>query len=97
MEGKGKDARPVAFFPEMIGTNNPHTCTCYAHIEQHTSADTGYAGALKPAKLEQYKPLLKELARVGYDNLKVIRKFTQQHLETRRAALRSKPIASGWL
>lgn len=88
MEGKGKDAAPVAFFPEEPAVAyNPYPCTCYAHLGQHGSADTGYAAKLKPATLEQYAPLLWELRQIGYENLKPVRKFLRSHLETRKNKL----------
>lgn len=87
MEGKGKDASPIAFFPEDPGTHSPYTCTCYAHLGQHGSADTGYAAKLKPATPEQYAPLLRELESIGYENLKPVRKFLRSHLETRKSKL----------
>lgn len=87
MEGKGKDAAPVAFFPEEPFNPSPYECTCYTHLGQHGSADTGYAGSLKPATLEQYAPLLRELEQIGYENLKPVRKFLRSHLETRKNKL----------
>lgn len=87
MEGKGKDAAPVAFFPEEPGTHSPYTCTCYAHLGQHSTADTNYAARLKPATPEQYAPLLRELEQIGYENLKPVRKFLRSHLETRKNKL----------
>ena len=87
MEGKGTDASPIAFFPEDPATYPGYTCTCYAHLGQHGSADTGYAGSLKPATLEQYTPLMRELESIGYENLKPVRKFLRSHLETRKNKL----------
>lgn len=85
MEGK----EPTAFFPEEPGTNDPYTCTLYVHVGQHGHCSTSYASTLKPATPEQYAPLLKELESLGYENLKPVRKFTQKHLETRKAKLNS--------
>jgi hypothetical protein len=87
MEKWGKDAQPVAFFPEIPGTHNPYFCSCYAHFGQHGSASTNHASSLKPATPEQYAPLLKELESIGYENLKPVRKFLRSHLETRKAKL----------
>lgn len=87
MEGKGTDASPIAFFPEIPGTIDPYTCSLYVHHGQHSAACTGYASHLKPATPEQYAPLLRELERIGYENLKPVRKFLRSHLETRKSKL----------
>lgn len=87
LEGKGKDASPVAFFPEDPATHPGYLCSCYAHTGQHGSADTNYAAKLKPATPEQYAPLLWELRQIGYENLKPVRKFLRSHLETRKNKL----------
>ncbi len=87
MEGKGNNASPVAFFPEEPATHSPYFCSLYGYFDEHGGADTGYAAALKPATPEQYAPLLKELESLGYENIKPVRKFTQKHLETRKAKL----------
>jgi hypothetical protein len=88
MEGRGKEASPVAFFPEKPGTVlSPYPCLCYSF--GHGQADTTYAARLKPATQEQYAPLLRELERIGYTDLKPVRKFLSSHLETRKAALKN--------
>ena len=87
MEPGYKTASPVAFFPEEPFNPSPYECTCYAHIGQHSSACTSYAAKLKPATLEQYAPLMRELESIGYENLKPVRKFLRSHLETRKTKL----------
>ena len=85
MEGRGKDARPIAFFPtEPSSTVDPWLCTCYAHIGQHSSADPHYAARLKPATSEQYAPLLRELKGQGYSDLRIVRKFHRNDYQTRK-------------
>ena len=94
MEPGYKTDAPVAFFPEEPFDSSPYKCTGYAHIGQHSSACTSYAANLKPATPEQYAPLLKELERIGYENLKPVRKFLRSHLETRKAKLTAARTAS---
>lgn len=98
MEGKGKEATPIAFFPNSPGTNSPYTCTCLASFPsesgtgksymEHGYADTHYASSLKPATPEQYAPLMSKLRRQGYENVKPVRKFLRKHLDARKVALR---------
>lgn len=76
---EGKEV--IAFFPEESGTRDPYTCSCYAHIGQHSSADVGYAADLKPAK--EFAALKNELENRGYV-VEVARKFTRAALEKRR-------------
>ena len=74
-----------AFFPEITGTRDPYTCTYYAHIGQHSSADVGCAAALPRAK--EFSALKKELENLGY-NVQVARKFTQAALAKRKEMCR---------
>ncbi len=84
----GADATPVAFFPAEPWSANVHNeCACYAHLGQHGAAAIDYAASLPPATPEQYAPLLAELRAIGYDDLKIIRKFTQAHQAARRASI----------
>lgn len=77
----------LAVFPAMAGTYDPHTCGCYAHLGQHSSADVSYAAALPPARPHQFANLAAELERIGYDDLKRVRRFTDAHLKARRAQI----------
>lgn len=87
MEDHGAGASPVAFFPTAPWSLNPHECTCYAHVGQHSAASVDYAASLKPATEEQYAPLLRELKGRGYSDLRIVRRFTAKHLTTRRATI----------
>jgi hypothetical protein len=71
MEGRGKDARPVAFFPTMIGSYDWYTMTCYAHMGQHGIAEKGYVRECRPAKPHEYADLLAELQRI-YDDCELV-------------------------
>lgn len=51
-----------ALFPGLAGTNDASTCTSYAHLGQHSSADYSHCIATsRPATPEEYAPLLAEL------------------------------------
>lgn len=65
-----------ALFPFLPGTNNPSTCMAYAAIGQHYHA-TCVAVVRKswPATRKQYAPLLKELRRIGYKNIRVLKRI----------------------
>lgn len=80
----------LAVFPSLAGDcHKPFTCTCYAHVGQHGSADVGYAAALPRLLASDPKAtaLLRELASVGY-RVKLRRRFTQRDTAERRAQLR---------
>jgi hypothetical protein len=83
-KGKGKDAAPIAFFPEEPSSSDPWFCVCYAHIGQHSGADPHYAASLRPATPEQYEPLLRELKGQGYNDLRIMRKFNSNDYQTRK-------------
>ena len=75
----------IAFFPEVPGTYNPHTCLSYMHLGQHGAASAG-AGDTLPATPHDYAGLYRELQGLGYE-LEVIQRFRQAHLSARRKAL----------
>lgn len=82
---RNKGAEVVAFFPAWAGDSNPYrTCTCYAHMGQHSAASLEYARSLRPATPEEYAPLLREMVQVGYDDLRIVRRFTRWDLEERK-------------
>ena len=79
---KFKTGEVLALFPTLPGTNDPHTCQSYQHIGQHgaASADCSYT---KPATPAEYADLLRELVSIGYDDLKIVKRFTRQHFTIR--------------
>ena len=78
----------TALFPTIPGTNDPFTCTCYAHIGQHGSASEAYAAMRPAAKPSEYADLMAELRGIYDDCELVVRKrFHQSYLTTRRAEL----------
>jgi len=57
-----------ALFPEIPGTNDPRTCSCYEHIGQHHSAHYDLCiRTSRPATRAQYAPLASELRSIGYN------------------------------
>jgi hypothetical protein len=76
----------IALFPELPGDSNPYrTCVSYQHFGQHGAAAINIArnGHSYPATSEQYKPLLEELASIGYDDLVIGKRITKLDLQKR--------------
>lgn len=68
----------IALFP-TVAWDEQYNCASYQHIGQHGAA--AYDLVVSHSKLaadSEYKPLLKELKSIGYDNLKVVKKQTPQ-------------------
>lgn len=84
---KKSQGEVLAIFPELPGTNDPYTMTCYAHAGQHSSCDTVFVSNAKPAKPEEYEPLLRELKAIGYENIRIVRKQLDKYTRTRRDIL----------
>lgn len=68
----------TAVFVDEIGTSDPFTRSCYAHIGQHSVCSIAWIMQTAPAKPEEYTPLLAELKAIGYDDLKVLQRFTRK-------------------
>lgn len=63
----------LALFPYEV--HNGHLITCYEHIGQHGAADYNHCiNMTVPAKPHEYKNLLAELKRQGYDDLKIMKR-----------------------
>ena len=77
----------VAVFPELAGTSDPYTMTCYAHVGQHAHCNTAFVANSKPAKPEEYESLLKELTQVGYEKIRVVRKHLDKYTKVRELEL----------
>ena len=75
---KFPDGEIIALFPELSWDNRGNV-TSYLHNGQHGPAD--YTGVILRTTLateEEYKDLLRELVEiVEYDDLKIIKKYTQ--------------------
>lgn len=83
------DKGVFAVFPTLPGTNARDTCTLYAHVGQHHSGSDAYIVELsRPAKPDEYVPLLRELTQI-YDDcaLKIVSRITHKMQRERYAAL----------
>lgn len=72
---KFPDNQVIAFFPTHPGTNEAHTCDSYMHVGQHASGGVDAILDLKPASEPEYRDLLRELVRIGYDDLRVYKRY----------------------
>lgn len=84
------DREVFALFPTFPGTNERHTCTCYVHVGQHHSVGESIAiASSRPAKPDEYKDLLRELAQI-YDDctLRVMQRASRKMQLERYALLR---------
>jgi hypothetical protein len=78
----------IALFPQDAGTMNAYTCSCYVHNGQHSSADPDLViRQSKPATPKEYRPLAKELRRIGYRLHIVKRQNRSADLMARRAQI----------
>lgn len=79
-----------AIFPTIPGTNDPYTCTIYAHVGQHSSGDpVAVIQRTKAAKPSEYTDLMKELHSIGYRKLVVYNRYQHSWLDVRKRALTS--------
>lgn len=80
----------LALFPEIPGTNDPATCTCYASMGQHSSADFyGVMNSTRPARPEEYAALAIELGRVGYYSMRILQRVPRAVHDRRAKAARA--------
>jgi len=67
------DGALIALFPEVPWNAGKGTVTSYMHVGQHGDACYGHViAASRPAREEEYRPLLAELKSLGYDDLRVM-------------------------
>lgn len=75
----------VALFPTLPGDSSLATCLSYQHIGQHGAASVALIYETLPVSPGEYWPLLKELKRQGYDDLRIYTRyqpdFTNQRAE----------------
>jgi hypothetical protein len=77
----------IALFPQEASDPNPYHCSSYMHQGQHAAANPqALTYLLRRATPAEYRPLAKELRRLGY-RLDIRRRITRQDLEVRRAQL----------
>ncbi len=74
---RGKNPEVMAIFPEIPSDRRGYECAFYCHVGQHGGGDRhGLIRVSKPAKKEEFEPLLKELGRVGYTDLEIVKRIT---------------------
>lgn len=84
----------IALFPEIPATLNPDTMLSYMHVGQHGAA-TDVIGITKPAAVDDYAALERELKSVGYDDLLVVYRVPQNAATTRRTVINKLLNSSG--
>ena len=81
-----KHGEVVAIMPEIPGTADVYTCTCYAHMGQHSSCRITVATRDgRPATEAEYADLLAELEKIGY-RVQVIKRINLQRYQAARKA-----------
>jgi len=63
----------IAFFPDQT---NGQFIGSYEHVGQHGDAMYPHPQTV-PAKPEEYADLLAELQRIGYDDLRIVKRVTR--------------------
>ena len=88
----GEDGKVIAIFPTLPGTYDPHTCSSYMHVGQHSSCDpAGLMAATEQCPEYLYRDLKRELEAIGY-TLEVRKRLSRALNVRRRAELeRMKP------
>ena len=75
---KFKNGEIVAIFPDESWGYG--LVTSYMHVGQHSEADYNHiVSVTKLATKSEYAPLLKELRRIGYTNLRVMKRRVFSH------------------
>ena len=70
-----KGGEIIALFPEERWNRHNYTINSYIHVGQHGAADYDQVVAIsRPAREDEYKPLLAELIDIGYDDLRVMKR-----------------------
>lgn len=85
---KYKEGDIIALFPQEPATRDGWECMSYMHVGQHDGADPHLVHVTKHAAPEEYEPLLQELKSIGYDDLKVSKKFTNKDYKIRQERAR---------
>lgn len=73
---KYKNGEVIALFPKIPWNTHNYTTTSYMHLGQH--GDTDYTGVIAdtvPANFEEYQSLFRELQSIGYQELRIIKRY----------------------
>ncbi len=65
----------TAVFPTIDEGN--YQVACYAHVGQHSGCTREWYNTTKAAKPAEYASLLRELQQIGYDDLKVYKRWSR--------------------
>lgn len=85
---KFNDGEVIALFPSVPAGQNQNECMSYVHNGQHGAASLAIIFDTKPARPAEYKPLFNELVNmVGYDDLKIYRRYQQWMGEDRASEI----------
>ena len=76
----------IALFPDEQERGG-NICS-YMHVGQHGSADPNIVHRTRPAKWAEFVELLRELQSIGYNDLKICKKFTQEDYKVRQERAR---------
>lgn len=85
---KFKCGEVIALFPQEPATSDGWLCVSYMHQGQHSAASPRIVDNTKAATEEEYRKLLYELQGIGYKDLKLCKKFTQEDYKTRKERAR---------
>lgn len=78
----------IALFHQEPATPDGWECMSYMHIGQRGSADPDIVRRTKPAKWAGLVDLLRELQSIGYNDLKVCKRFDKNDYKTRKERAR---------
>ena len=80
----------IALFPFIPSDNHGWYCESYMHVGQHSGAsqDIVRRGMTRPSTTEEITPLLNELIRIGYTNLRILKRFPHNAYDVRRELCR---------
>jgi hypothetical protein len=79
----------IALFPTIVADMSPYHCQSYEHVGQHGAAEPNNVMQMTTsATPSEYADLLKELHKIGYRNLKVVKRLQYSYLGEREKALK---------
>jgi hypothetical protein len=81
----------TAVFPETYGSSevSPHMVMTYSHMDQHGEASLRWYNATRPAKLEEYADLLKELRGIYEHGKNAVKLVVDQKVNWNKLLLKS--------
>ena len=83
---KGGDV--FALFPQEPATLDGWLCVSYMHVGQHSAASPRVVDKTAAATENEYRKLLYELQGIGYNDLKVCKRFSSKDYQIRQETAR---------